>query len=50
MIDVKQQARAPFVEALEQYCALHMTAFHTPGHKLGAGAPSYEKQGELFSP
>lgn len=44
MIDVKQQARAPFVEALEQYCALHMTAFHTPGHKLGAGAPSYEKQ------
>lgn len=42
MIDDAQK-KAPFVEALEGYCALHMTAFHTPGHKLGAGAPTYEK-------
>ena len=33
----EKQQRAPFVEALENYCRLHMKAYHTPGHKLGQG-------------
>lgn len=33
------QSRMPFVEALEAYKAEHFAAFHTPGHKLGVGAP-----------
>ncbi|PKL78034.1 MAG: arginine decarboxylase [Candidatus Melainabacteria bacterium HGW-Melainabacteria-1] len=31
------QARAPFFEALRDYLKKDMVAFHTPGHKYGAG-------------
>ncbi len=33
------QSEAPLVEALRAYRERRMAAFHTPGHKLGAGAP-----------
>lgn len=33
------QHRLPFVESLEQYKEQHMVPFHTPGHKIGKGAP-----------
>ena len=33
------QSRMPFVEALEAYKVERFAAFHTPGHKLGVGAP-----------
>ena len=33
------QNRLPFVESLEQYKKQHMVPFHTPGHKIGKGAP-----------
>ncbi len=33
------QREAPLVEALRAYRERRMAAFHTPGHKLGAGAP-----------
>ena len=42
-MDILQQHRAPFAEALEEYCAKKMIPFHTPGHKAGKGAPVYEK-------
>lgn len=44
----EQQQRAPFVEALENYCRLHMKAYHTPGHKLGQGISDYQEK--LFGP
>ncbi len=34
------QAEAPLVEALRVYRERRTAAFHTPGHKLGAGAPA----------
>lgn len=34
------QQRMPFVEALELYKEEHFVPFHTPGHKIGHGAPS----------
>ena len=34
------QHRLPFVESLEQYKEQHMIPFHTPGHKIGVGAPT----------
>ena len=34
------QGAAPLVEALRAYRERHTVAFHTPGHKLGAGAPA----------
>jgi arginine decarboxylase len=34
------QSDAPLVEALLAYRTCGMAAFHTPGHKLGAGAPA----------
>ena len=34
------QYRLPFVESLERYKEQHMVPFHTPGHKIGAGAPT----------
>jgi arginine/lysine/ornithine decarboxylase len=34
------QSEAPLVEALCAYRERQTAAFHTPGHKLGAGAPS----------
>jgi arginine decarboxylase len=34
------QGDAPLVEALSAYRRDHTAAFHTPGHKLGAGAPA----------
>ena len=42
-MDVVNQQRAPFVEALEAYCQLHMVPFHTPGHKLGHQSSAYQK-------
>lgn len=43
VMDISQQ-RMPFVEALEAYTKAGFTAFHTPGHKLGVGAPSSLKK------
>ena len=34
------QHRLPFVESLERYKEQHMVPFHTPGHKIGVGAPT----------
>ena len=34
------QNRLPFVESLEEYKKQHMVPFHTPGHKIGVGAPT----------
>ena len=34
------QTEAPLVEALRAYRERRTAAFHTPGHKLGAGAPA----------
>lgn len=34
------QHRLPFVESLETYKQQHMVPFHTPGHKIGVGAPT----------
>ena len=34
------QHRLPFVESLEKYKEQHMVPFHTPGHKIGQGAPT----------
>jgi len=41
-VDVTEfdQGAAPLVEALRAYRERHTVAFHTPGHKLGAGAPA----------
>ena len=43
-MDMTKQQRAPFVEALEAYCAQHMKAYHTPGHKLGQGISDYQRR------
>ena len=40
------QATTPYADALLGYRARGMTAFHTPGHKLGKGAPPIMR--ELF--
>ncbi len=37
------QKRTPFADALEEYCRQQMVPFHTPGHKLGTGAPCREQ-------
>lgn len=37
------QKRTPFADALEEYCQQQMVPFHTPGHKLGTGAPCREQ-------
>ena len=37
------QKKAPFADALEEYCRQRMIPFHTPGHKLGTGAPVREQ-------
>jgi arginine/lysine/ornithine decarboxylase len=44
------QTEAPLVEALRAYRKERTAAFHTPGHKLGAGAPAdlVEALGERF--
>ncbi|MGZ4199226.1 MAG: aminotransferase class I/II-fold pyridoxal phosphate-dependent enzyme, partial [Thermoleophilia bacterium] len=44
------QTEAPLVEALRAYRERHTVAFHTPGHKLGAGAPAdlVEALGDRF--
>ena len=44
------QGAAPLVEALRAYRERHTAAFHTPGHKLGAGAPAdlIDALGERF--
>ena len=34
------QHRLPFVESLKKYKEQHMIPFHTPGHKIGVGAPT----------
>lgn len=34
------QTKQPFTEALEAYAKEHFVPFHTPGHKIGVGAPS----------
>lgn len=39
----ERQLRTPFVDALEAYCGEGMVAFHTPGHKLGCGATTYQR-------
>ena len=36
----QEQAAAPLVEALRAYRERRTLAFHTPGHKLGVGAPA----------
>lgn len=40
MKQILNQHRLPFVESLEQYKEQHMIPFHTPGHKIGKGAPT----------
>lgn len=40
MKKVLNQHRLPFVESLETYRQQHMVPFHTPGHKIGVGAPA----------
>ena len=44
------QTEAPLVEAMRVYHERDTAAFHTPGHKLGAGAPAdlIEALGERF--
>ena len=44
------RTEAPLVEAMRAYRHRHTTAFHTPGYKLGAGAPAdlIETLGERF--
>ncbi len=39
MTDERDQDEAPLIEALRAYRERRTAAFHTPGHKLGAGAP-----------
>ncbi len=40
MFDRTGQDETPLTDALLEYRASAMAAFHTPGHKLGAGAPA----------
>ncbi len=40
MKETRNQHRLPFVESLEIYRQQHMAPFHTPGHKIGEGAPA----------
>ncbi|MBU2602887.1 MAG: aminotransferase class V-fold PLP-dependent enzyme [Actinobacteria bacterium] len=40
MFDRTAQDETPLTDALLEYRASAMAAFHTPGHKLGAGAPA----------
>lgn len=42
-MDLLRQQEAPFVKALEDYCAQHFVPFHTPGHKVGVGASDYQQ-------
>lgn len=41
---MNKQERMPFVEALESYRNEGFTPFHTPGHKIGVGAPALLNQ------
>lgn len=43
MKEMWRQDRLPFVESLERYKEQHMIPFHTPGHKIGYGAPNLLK-------
>jgi arginine decarboxylase len=38
--DDERQAQTPYLEAMLRYRAAGFTPFHTPGHKLGKGAPA----------
>ena len=40
---MSNQDKMPFVEALESYKEQHFVPFHTPGHKIGVGAPQLLK-------
>lgn len=39
-----EQEQMPFVNALEAYKEEHLIPFHTPGHKIGQGAPGQLKK------
>lgn len=43
MKETWRQDRLPFVESLERYKEQRMIPFHTPGHKIGYGAPTLLK-------
>ena len=43
MKETWRQDRLPFVESLERYKEQRMIPFHTPGHKIGHGAPNLLK-------
>lgn len=38
------QTKQPFTQALEDYAREHFVPFHTPGHKIGIGAPQRLKE------
>ena len=44
MKETWRQDRLPFVESLERYKEQRMIPFHTPGHKIGHGAPNLLKE------
>lgn len=44
MKETWRQDRLPFVESLERYKEQGMIPFHTPGHKVGCGAPNLLKE------
>lgn len=44
MKETWRQDRLPFVESLERYKEQRMIPFHTPGHKIGYGAPNLLKE------
>ena len=44
MKEMWRQDRLPFVESLERYKEQRMIPFHTPGHKIGHGAPNLLKE------
>ena len=44
MKETWRQDRLPFVESLERYKKQRMIPFHTPGHKVGCGAPNLLKE------
>ena len=44
MKETWRQDRLPFVESLERYKEQRMIPFHTPGHKIGCGAPNLLKE------
>ena len=44
MKETWRQDRLPFVESLQRYKEQRMIPFHTPGHKIGHGAPNLLKE------